>query len=273
MLPDKVIAIYCFTDDLLKALDHHTKAGCRTSDAEILTTALVGALFFRGNQCLAIDYMRAHHLAPLLPHKSGFTKRLHALGDLLFTVFQQVGHIVKHLDCSHRYLLDSFPVAVCELARLKHSKLLTGKEYLGFCAAKHAYFYGVRVQLVTTHDGVPVEVCLVAGAEHDARALDRLLWDFAPGTQIYNDNAYTSYLFEDLAREAGLEMRTARKPASKRKDAPWMAYLKVCYRKQIEATISAITTLMPRALHCVSTQGFYIKILLFVMAYQFDKVV
>jgi hypothetical protein len=273
MLPDKVIAIYCFCDDLLKALDHPTKAGCRTTDAEIITTALVSALFFRGNQSLSIHYMRAHNLAPGLPHKSGFTKRLHAVSELLLTVFQQVGHLVKHLHCGHRYLLDSFPVAACHLARLKHCRLLQGKQYLGYCAAQHQYFYGVRIQLITTQEGVPVEVCFVAGAEHDARALDRLLWDFAPGDQIYNDNAYTSYLFEDLAAEAGLDVRTARKPSAKRKDAPWMAYLKVCYRKQIESTISAITGLMPRALHCVSTQGFFIKVLLFIMAYQFDKVV
>lgn len=273
MLPDKVIAIYCFTDDLLKAMHHPTKAGCRTTDAEIITTALVGALFFRGNQCLSIDYMRSHNMAALLPAKSGFSKRLHALSELLLTVFQQVGHVVKRLSCEHRYLLDSFPVAACHLARLKHCKLLQGTEYLGYCAAKHQYFYGVRVQLITTREGVPVEVCFVAGAEHDARSLGRLLWDFEEGTQVYNDNAYTSYLFEDLAGEAGIEMRTARKASSKRKDPPWMAYLKVYYRKQIESTFSAITTLMPHALHATSTQGFYIKILLFLMAYQFDKVI
>jgi hypothetical protein len=273
MLRDKVIALYCFTDDLLKALLHPTKAGCRSSDSEILTTALVSALFFKGNQSLAIHYMRSHHMAPALPQKSGFTKRLHALRDLLLRVFQQVGHLIKELHCGCRYLLDSFPVPVCEPARVKHCHLLSGQQYWGYCAAKHHYFYGVRVQLLTTQEGVPVEVCFVAGAEHDRKALHRLLWDFAPGTQVYGDNAYTSYLFEDLARDAGLEVHTVRKANARRKDPPWVAYLKVCYRKQIEATISAITTLMPRALHCVSTQGFFIKILLFIMAYQFDKIV
>ena len=273
MLPDKVIAIYCFCDDLLKAIQHHTREGCRTTDAEIIATALVGALFFRGNQCLGIDYMRSHNMAPRLPKKSGFSKRLHAVSELLLTVFQQVGHLIKRLDCSKRYLLDSFPVEACHLARLKHCHLLEGREFLGYCAAKHQYFYGVRVQLVTTQEGIPVEVCFVPGAEHDSRALSRLLWDFEAGTQVYNDNAYTSYLFEDIAGEAGIEVLTARKATSKRKDPPWMAYLKVRYRKQIESTISAITGLMPQALHATSTQGFFIKILLFLMAYQFDKLI
>jgi hypothetical protein len=164
MLPDKVIAIYCFTDDLLNTIGHQTKEGCRTTDAEILTTALLSALVFQGNQSLSIHSMRSHNMAPLLPQKSGFTKRLHALCDLRWMIFQQVGHVIKHLSCEHRYLLDSFPVEACQLTRLKHCPLLEGGEFLGYCAAKRQYFYGLRVQVVTTHDGVPVEVCFVAGA-------------------------------------------------------------------------------------------------------------
>lgn len=273
MLPDKVIALYCFCDDLLKAIHHRTREGCRTTDAEIITTALVSALLFKGNQQLAIHYMRAHHMAPLLPQKSGFTKRLHRLGDLLLQLFEQTGHLIKHLNCSHRYLLDSFPVEVCHLSRMRHCQLLGGKQFLGYCASKHQYFYGVRVQVITTEDGIPVEVCFVAGAEHDCVSLGRLLWNFEPGDQLYDDNAYTSYDFEDLAREAGIEVLTARKANAKRKDAPWMRYLKTCYRKRIESTFSAITGLFPKALHCTSTKGFFIKILLFIMAYQFQKII
>ena len=73
LLSDKVIAIYCLVDDLLKTCDHHTTAGCRCSDAEIITTALVSALLFKGNQSIAIEYMRTHNMAPALPLKSGFT--------------------------------------------------------------------------------------------------------------------------------------------------------------------------------------------------------
>lgn len=273
MLPDKITAIYCFCDDLLKAIEHKTPEGCRTSDSEILTTALVSALVFQGNQSLSINYMRSHNMAPLLPEKSGFSKRLHRLCDLLLSLFQQVGHLIKQLSCEHRYLLDSFPVEACHLARMQHCHLLKGKAFFGYCAAKRQYFYGVRVQVITTGDGIPVEVCFVAGAEHDSRALGRLLWDFEVGDQVYGDNAYNSYLFEDLALEAGIELCTVRKSTYTRKDPPWIDYLKHRYRKQIESTFSSITTLMPKALHATSTQGFYIKILLFIMAYQFDKII
>src|SRR3954447_17987863 len=105
LLRDKITAIYCLVDDLLQACDHQTPEGCRCSDAEIVTTALISALLFKGNQSLTIEYMRTHHMAPTLPLKSGFTKRLHRLADLLYSLFQQLGAIIKELNCSGMYIL------------------------------------------------------------------------------------------------------------------------------------------------------------------------
>ncbi len=272
MLPDKVIAIYCFTDDLLKGIQHHTKEGCRTSDAEVITTALVSALLFKGNQSLSLTYMRSHNMAPRLPKKSGFTKRLHSLSELLWMIFQQLGHLLKQLNVSHRYILDSFPLAVCHNIRIAHAKLLKGEAYRGFCASKQQYFFGVKVQVIVTEEGLPVEAIFVPGAEHDSQALSQLQWDFEPGDQIYDDSGYTSYLFEDIAKEAGIVVQTATKSNSHRKDEPYVAYLKNHYRKRIETTFSGITDLFPKSLHCVSTKGFFLKALLFLLAYQFDKI-
>ena len=100
LLRDKITAIYCLVDDLLKACDHHSPAGCRCSDAEIITTALP----FKGNQSLTIDYMHTHNMAPALPLKSSFNKRLHGLADLLYSLFQQMGAIIKVLHCNGRYI-------------------------------------------------------------------------------------------------------------------------------------------------------------------------
>lgn len=273
MLPDKVLAIYCFVDDLLKAIHHHTKQGCRTTDAEIITTALISALLFKGNQSLALHYLSTGSMMPGLPKKSGFTKRLHALSELLLTLFEQVGHLIKQLNCTHRYLLDSVPVAVCHNIRISHCKLLKGKQFRGWIPSKRQYFYGVRIQVITTDDGLPVELCFLPGAANDAEAIGRLQWDFQAGDAIYADSAYTNYLFEDVAAEAGIALQTVRKANYKRKDAPWVNYLKHHYRKRIETTFSGIVDFMPKALHAVSTKGFYIKALLFVMAYQFNQII
>src|SRR3954469_5972353 len=271
LLTDKITAIYCLVDDLLKASHHHPPEGCRCSDAEIITTALVSALLFKGNQSLALEYMRTHNMAPALPLKSGFTKRLHRLAELLYSLFQQMGTIIKALNCSGMYILDSFPLAACHNIRISRCKLFKGETFRGFCASKRQYFYGVKVQVITTAGGIPVECCFVPGSEHDSEAINQLLWDFQAGDRIYDDSGYTCYAFEDIAADAGIDILTARKKNTKRKDQPYEAYLKDHYRKHIETAFSGITNLMPKALHAVTPQGFFIKALLFVMAYQFSQ--
>ncbi|MEH2274373.1 MAG: hypothetical protein V7K40_06075 [Nostoc sp.] len=61
---NKTIVIYAIIDDLLKAIAH--KEDCRTemTDAEIITTAFVAAMFFNGNQSRACSYMKDHQLIP-----------------------------------------------------------------------------------------------------------------------------------------------------------------------------------------------------------------
>ncbi|MBD0365790.1 MAG: hypothetical protein ICV53_06755 [Flavisolibacter sp.] len=76
-------------------------------------------------------------------------------------------------------------MTACHNIRISGCKLLQGEEFRGFCASKQQYFYGVKVQVITTEGGLAVEVCLVPGAEHDAAAIAQLLWDFEAGDQIY----------------------------------------------------------------------------------------
>lgn len=61
---NEIIAIYAITDDLLKAIGHEDDLRCQMSDAEIMTTALIAAIFFSGNHSKACAYMFDHNLIP-----------------------------------------------------------------------------------------------------------------------------------------------------------------------------------------------------------------
>lgn len=52
---NETIAIYAITDDLLKAIGHREDIRCQMSDAEIITTAMVAAIFFHGNHSKACN--------------------------------------------------------------------------------------------------------------------------------------------------------------------------------------------------------------------------
>lgn len=273
MLQDKVIAIYCLVDDLLKEMNHIEHKNRQYSDSQVIATALVSAQYFAGNQTLALSYMRSHIFDKVIK-KSGFTKRLHRLKQTLLFILLSVGRVFKYLCCEMDYIIDSFPVKACHNIRISNSKLFKGKSYRGYNASKREYFYGVKVQLITTSDGIPVEMYLVEGAEHDSQILKRMYHDLPAESSLYGDSAYTHYEIEDIFRESEqVNLQIARKSNAKRKDIPAVAFIKEHMRKRIETSISQICARMPRHINAVTADGFIIKIILFVMAFQFQKTV
>ena len=86
--------------------------------------------------------------------KSRFNRRLHKVGKLLYELFEIVSSYFKDFCCEMHYIIDSFPVAVCNNMRIVNCKIVTDKKWRGYTASMRSYFYGVKVQLLTTKDGI-----------------------------------------------------------------------------------------------------------------------
>lgn len=248
---NKIIAIYAIIDDLLKAIGHREDIRVRMSDAEIITTALVAAMFFSGNHSKACAYMKDHKLVPTMLQKSRFNRRLHNLAMLINDLFHQIGMILKETSENTEYLLDSFPVPMCDPygfatsynggnprngvahnIRIFHVKLIRSEQFRGYIASKKRYFYGIRVQLLTTKTGIPVEFVFLPGSANDVRALNALPMNLPPNSEIYTDAAYTDYTTEDdLEQSSQISLQVMRKNNSKRKDPPWIQYIKQSTRQ------------------------------------------
>lgn len=268
---EQTVAMYCVLDDLLRlrrpAGTPAPATGRRLTDAQVLTTALVAARFFGGNLVVAKHYMEQHWGQNRLD-KSGFTRRLHALNDTLLALFATVGDLLKHLHDEARYVLDSFPVAVCHNTRIPRCKLLTGKAYHGRCASKRSWFYGLKVQVVATSDGIPVEFHIHAGAESEQTGRRGLPLDLPEGSVLYTDAGYTDYGAEDVFNEAsGSQQVTARRKNSARPLHPAQVFLLQYFRKGIETCFSQLTARFPKQIHAVTAAGFALKIALFVFAH------
>ena len=273
MLSDpKIIALFSIVDDLLKALDHKEDIRIRVSDSEVITTAFVAALYFGGHLDHARGFMKCRNYVPHMLEKSRFCRRLHRLSELIGLLFEQMGQHLKQVAGAANYVLDSFPLSVCENMRSGRCRLLKGRPYYGRSAAFHRYYYGVKVQVLTL-EGVPVEFCVVPGSENDTHALYELPFCLAPQSSIYMDSGYTDYRAEDLMWQTeAIHLMVQRKTNSHRKDHPYQAFLKETMRKQIETTFSQIKALMRKSIHAVTKEGFLLKVALFVIAYAFDKI-
>ena len=88
------------------------------SDAEIITTVIIAAMFFNGNHSQACGYMKGHNLIPHMLEKSRFNRRLHGISMLMNDMFHQVGMILKETSDCTEYLLDSFPIPICNCSDL-----------------------------------------------------------------------------------------------------------------------------------------------------------
>ena len=75
---DKIIALYCIVDDLLKAMQHHEDKIVRVSDSEVITTAFafVSVLYFGGHLENGRHFMKLKGYVAHMLSKSRFCRSL-----------------------------------------------------------------------------------------------------------------------------------------------------------------------------------------------------
>lgn len=273
LTPDKIISIFCLIDDLFIGIGHQEDKRRSVSDSEIALTAIVSAVYFGGNQYQAIHFIKSHDYVPKMLDKSRFNRRLHKIGRLLYDLFDQVGGYLKMVTSELHYIVDSFPVAVCDNIRILKSKIVKGKKWRGYTASMRRYFYGVKVQLLTTGDGLPIAFCFTPGKQADIKSLEKIIQGLPPEASVYADSAYTDYEIEDkvFSKELIL-LKVQRKSNAKRKDTKQEIQEKLKMRKRVETAISDIKKMFPRTIHAVTLNGFLIKLILFVFGLQISKI-
>lgn len=251
----------------------HTEDGrAEFSDSEVVTTALIAMLFFGGNFERARNFLHSSGMMPRMLSRSRLSRRLSRLADLVGLLFHELGLVIKDFNLESSYSLDSFPVAVCDNIRIPRSRLAQGESWRGYSASKRRYFYGLKVQVVATVEGVPVECCILPGSLSDIQGLAELPFSLPMGAQVAADSAYTFYEWEEhLARQDRVHLLVARKSNSKRRDTPPVHDYKQWLRRRIETVFGEIAKLFPKKIHATTLSGFVLKIGLFLFAYQVDK--
>ena len=215
---EQIITIYCLCADFLVVYGHQDDPQAQMSTAEVMTTALVAAACFCGNQERSRLFLQEHGYIPTMLSKSRLNRRLHALPDTLWqAMFALLAEIAKQTNPEPTYCVDSLPVPVCDNIRIFRSRLYQGEDYRIRVASKKRYIYGLRVHLLISSTGKPVEIVLAPASVGDIRAFRSLPLDLPQDAEICADAAYTDYLFEDtLAEVTGVQLIAHRKHNSKR---------------------------------------------------------
>ena len=284
-MDDTITTIYCLCDDFLKAMPHRRDdPQVRLSTAEVMTIPLVAATFFSGNIDKARRFLHEYGYMPRMISKSHLNRRIHRIEPTLWRVlFELLAQAFKERNNPEfqTYAVDSLPVAVCDNIRIHRCRIypleeghdddedgtLKKKSFRGYIASKRRYFYGLRVHLVVTGPGEPVEFSLAAGSEADVAVFKDLNLDLPEGSIICADKAYTDYDYEDLLEEVGLHLKAQRKKNSKRPMPAWEEFLGKPIRQYIETVFSQLTELFAKKIHAVTPRGFELKIVWVLLAF------
>jgi hypothetical protein len=271
-LEDTITTTYYLCDEFLKAVGHRDDPQVRLSTAKVMTIPLVAATFFSGNLEASRSFLDEYGYIKKAISKSRFNRRLHAIDPSLWkTLFDLLAEVFKHNNATQSYVVDSLPVAVCDNIRIRRSKLYPpekhGRAFRGYIVSKRRYFYGLRVHLVTTGAGEPVEFCLAAASEADISLLKEMNLELPEGSIICADKGYTDYHYEDLLEEIGLRLKAQRKKNSKRPMPAWEEFLSKPTRQYIETVFGKVSALFSRKIHAVTPRGFELKIVCFLLAF------
>ena len=215
---------------------------------------------------MACQFLCAYDDMPHMLSRSRFNRRLHRVSELFLTLFLSLGEYWKLLNERSSYILDSYPIAACDNYRIRRCQLYQGEEWRGYIASKKRFFYGVRVHILITESGQPVEFFLAPGAMSDTAALSRYNLDIPTDSWLTGDKAYNDYAVEDILHEAGVELLPIRKTNSHRPVPPFFTFLQASVRKMVETTGSLLERLLPKSIHAVTARGFELKVALFVLA-------
>lgn len=266
----QIITIFCVIDDILKSTGFCDDKQVRVSTAEVMTIAITASMYFAGNQEKSRIFFAEQRYVKILS-KSQFNRRLHRVDPSMWeTVNFVLAQAFISENKTQEYVIDSFPVEVCHNIRIKNCKLYQNKEYRGKCTSKREYFFGIRVHMLVTKTGEPIEFIFAPGSYQDVRVFKYLQLDLPENAIIYGDCGYTNYDYEDAIGYAGINLLTTRKSNSKRPHSGSVSFLITHFRKRIETTFSQITSLFPRKIHAVTSKGFELKILTFILAYSFN---
>lgn len=264
-----IVTVYTVIDDILKACGVMEDCRAVQSTAEILTVGVIAAKYFQNHHERAVCVMTQLGYMGRLSI-SRFNRRLHAVRDWLYQV---LGILAEVYGQGEVFIIDSMPLPVCKRARAWHCKKVRGKAFCGYCAAKKEKFFGWRLHLICSAEGIPVSFDVLPAAEQDLTPIHELTFNLPAGATVFADKGYISD--PDAATiwaETGVRFVAARRcnmtPNS------WAdEYDLHLYRKSIEVVYSQLYAMGIQQLHARTNAGFDLKTWASLLALTFTNLI
>jgi hypothetical protein len=159
-------------------------------DSEVITLVLAQDFIPYPAETQYLEFIRANYLPlfPKLVDQSQFNRRARALQFMMeelrrYWITQKGWHMHTH------YLLDTKPVPVLGYKRYKNRSDFAGHAEYGQCASRNLKYFGYKLVVLSTLEGLPIVYELVP-ANFDERLAAEAVLDYLGNSQIFADKGF-----------------------------------------------------------------------------------
>jgi len=238
-----LLVVFCLVDDELKALDLppvRTRGPRPTlADSEVIAMEIAGEFWGLADDRALYRHFLRYHAAefPALAtvDRSTFARQA---ANLCWLKRRLQHRLARHLaDPAAPWIIDSFPLPACRFARARTCRRFAGVAAFGFDPVANKAFYGFRLHLRTSLDGVILGYELAAANEPETELAPEL----APtpvGTGL-GDRNYWSPALRAAFQAAGGDLLAPYKHARRDPD-PARSERLLAARRRIETAIGQL---------------------------------
>lgn len=238
--------ILVLVDDWYQTEGHRLLKGKRGtkpvfSDSEVLTLLLAMDFFPFPGENQFLGFIRANYLNlfPRLLDQSQFNRRARNL-YLLVEELRKHWAVMLGVTLQTQFLLDAKPVPVVGYKRDKSHSHFRGTADFGMCVSRKMKYFGYKLIMLSTLDGIPVAYELVAANTDDRDAADEVLWSIH-NCDVFCDKGFLSEDWQQGERDLrNNRIWTQKKSNQKEQNPVEFDRLLNKVRERIEGTFNEI---------------------------------
>ncbi len=264
---DLLTTIYVLVDDWYQAKGQAMlkgKAGTKPafSDSEMLTLMIAQDFIPYPGETQYVGYIRANYSAefPKLVDQSQYNRRARNLRYLVEMLRREWLGLLG-VKAPKQLLVDTKPIPVLGYKRSKTHSAFAGSAAYGHCAARNLDYFGYKLVMLTTLDGLPVVYDLVP-ANTDERQAAEVVLQRVTDCDIFGDKGFIGDDWQaDIHQQTGNRVWTAKRANQALQNPPEFDRLLSHIREHIEGTFHCIQNtgrnierLLAKTIHGLSTR-------------------
>lgn len=187
--------VYVVVDDWYEAEGKELlrgKVGRRPEfkESEVLSLMLSADYIPYPGEYQYLEFIRANYgdMFPKLPEQSQYNRRSRNLRHLLESLRRYWLNELGALDQRY-YLLDTKPLPVVGYKRSKSHSDFAGEADYGYCSSRKLYYWGYKLVMLTTLEGLPIMYELVSANTDERQAAETVL-PYVQNATIIGDKGF-----------------------------------------------------------------------------------